>query len=436
MENNLQITYLMKTTKKGYPYLALLTFILILGSLTVSAQQIDLLLKGGHVIDPKNKINTKMDVAIAEGKIVKVSLNIPANTAKKTVDVSGLYITPGIIDMHTHVFQGNDLGSYIADGQTAVPADAFTFRAGVTTVVDAGSSGWRNFRLFKEQNIDRSQTRILALLNITGNGMYGRFEEQDKTDFNPEMTSYMITKLYPKIIVGIKAAHYWGDFTQVDRAVAAGKLAKVPVMVDFGEHQPTNSIKSLFLEHLRPGDIFTHTFAYGPKDRETVVDDEGIVKPFIFEAQKKGILFDVGHGGGAFFWRQAVPAIKQGFKPDVISTDLHADSMNGGMKDMANVMSKFLNIGLTLEEVIEKSTASPARVINRPDLGNLSIGSEADVAVFSLKKGEFGFTDVRRNTLKGTQKLDAELTIRAGKIVWDLNGVSGPIWDSPQAITK
>ncbi len=435
MENNLQITYLMKTTKKGYPYLSLLTFILILGSLTVSAQEIDLLLKGGHVIDPKNKINANMDVAISGGKIVKVAVNIPANTAKKTVDVSGLYVTPGIIDMHTHVFQGNDLGSYIADGQTAVPADAFTFRAGVTTVVDAGSSGWRNFRLFKEQNIDRSQTRILALLNITGNGMYGRFEEQDKTDFNPEMTAYMITKLYPKIIVGIKAAHYWGDFTQVDRAVAAGKLAKVPVMVDFGEHQPTNSIKSLFLEHLRPGDIFTHTFAYGPKDRETVVDDDGIVKPFIFEAQKKGILFDVGHGGGAFLWRQAVPAIKQGFKPDVISTDLHSDSMNGGMKDMANVMSKFLNIGLTLEEVIEKSTASPARVINRPELGNLSIGSEADVAVFSLKKGEFGFTDVRRNTLKGTQKLDAELTIRAGKIVWDLNGVSGPIWDSPQAIS-
>ena len=426
----------MKTTKKGYSFLALLSFILLLGSLTVSAQELDLLLKGGHVIDPKNKINTKMDVGIANGKIVKVTANIPANTAKKTVDVSGLYVTPGIIDMHTHVFQGNDPGSYIANGQTAVPADAFTFRAGVTTVVDAGSSGWRNFRQFKEQSIDRSQTRILALLNITGTGMYGRFEEQDKEDFNPEMTAYMIKKLFPKIIVGIKAAHYWGDFTQVDKAIEAGKLANVPVMVDFGEHQPTNSIKSLFLEHMRPGDIFTHTFAYGPNDRETIADDNGIVKPFIFEAQKRGIIFDVGHGGGAFFWRQAIPAIKQGFKPNVISTDLHSESMNGGMKDMANVMSKFLNIGLTLEEVIEKSTASPAKVINRPDLGNLSIGSEADVAVFSLKKGEFGFTDVRRNTLKGTQKLDAELTIRAGKIVWDLNGVSGAIWDSPQAINK
>jgi dihydroorotase len=426
----------MKTTKKGYPIVALLSFILLLGSLTVSAQEIDLLLKGGHVIDPKNKINSKMDVAISAGKIVKVAANIPANSAKKTVDVSGLYVTPGIIDMHAHVFQGNDPGSYIANGQTAVPADAFTFRAGVTTVVDAGSSGWRNFRQFKEQSIDRSQTRILALLNITGTGMYGRFEEQDKSDFNPEMTAYMIKKLFPKIIVGIKAAHYWGDFTQVDKAIEAGKLANVPVMVDFGEHQPTNSIKSLFLEHMRPGDIFTHTFAYGPKDRETIADDNGVVKPFIFDAQKRGIIFDVGHGGGAFFWRQAIPAIKQGFKPNVISTDLHSDSMNGGMKDMANVMSKFLNIGLTLEEVIEKSTLSPANVISRPDLGNLSIGSEADVAVFSLKKGEFGFTDVRRNVLKGNQKLDAELTIRAGKIVWDLNGVSGAIWDSPEAINK
>jgi len=426
----------MRNNKTNYLFLSFLAFFLVSGSLSVSAQEIDLLLKGGHVIDPKNKINTIMDVAIKGGKILRVAADIPSGSARKTVDVSGLYVTPGIIDMHAHVFQGNDLGSYIANGQTAVPADAFTFRAGVTTVIDAGSSGWRNFRLFKEQNIDRSQTRILAFLNITGTGMYGRLEEQDKSDFNPEMTAYMITRMFPKIIVGIKSSHYWGDFTQVDQAIAAGKLAKVPVMVDFGEHQPTNSIKSLFMEHMRPGDIFTHTFAYGPNDRETIADEKGVVKPFVFDAQKRGIIFDVGHGGGAFYWRQAIPAIKQGFKPNVISTDLHSDSMNGGMKDMANVMSKFLNIGLTLEEVIERSTLNPANVISRPDLGNLSVGSDADVAVFSVKKGEFGFTDVRRNVLKGTQKLDAELTIRAGKIVWDLNGVSGPIWDSPEAMSR
>lgn len=393
-----------------------------------NAQEFDLLLKGGHVIDPKNNIDSKMDVAITKGKISKVAANIPSTSSKKTVDVSGLYVTPGIIDMHVHVFPGNDPGSYIANGHTSVPADAFSFRAGVTTMVDAGSSGWRNFRQFKEQTIDRSQTRVLALLNIVGTGMYGRFEEQDVSDMNPVMTANMITKMFPELIVGIKSAHYWGDFTQVDRAVEAGKLADVPVMVDFGEHTPTNSIESLFMQHLRPGDMFTHTFSYGPKNRETVVDENGKVKPFVFEAQKRGIIFDVGHGGGAFSWRQAIPSMEQGFKPNVISTDLHTESMNGGMKDMSNVMSKFLNIGMTIQDVILRSTWNPANIIKRPDLGSLSVGSEADVAVFNLKEGDFGFVDIRRTKINGTKKLEAELTLRAGRIVWDLNGISMPVW--------
>ena len=392
--------------------------------------EIDLLLKGGHVIDPKNNLDGVMDVAIADGKILRVAQNIPAAHAKRIIDVKGLYVTPGLIDMHVHVFIGNDLDAYIANGPTSVSPDGFTFRAGVTTVVDAGSSGWRNFRQFKTQTIDRAQTRVLALLNIVGTGMFGRFEEQDVTDMNPEMTANMIHKLYPQILVGIKAAHYWGGFTQVDRAVEAGKLAKVPVMVDFGEHDPPNSIESLFMEHLRPGDIFTHTFSYGPKQRETIVDENGKVKPFVFAAQKRGLIFDVGHGGGAFSWRQAVPAMKQGFKPDVISTDLHTQSMNGGMKDLANVISKFLNMGMTLQEAITRTTVNPARVINRPELGNLSPGTEADVAVLNLRKGDFGFLDVRGTKLNGTQKLEAELTVRAGKIVWDLNGVAATPWDA------
>src|SRR6478736_2652499 len=394
----------------------------------LQAQQIDLLLKGGHVIDPKNKIDEQMDVAITNGKIFQVAKNIPEQNAKQVIDVSGLYVTPGIIDMHVHVFNGTDVDAYIANGLTSLPPDGFTLRAGVTTVVDAGSSGWRNFRQFKKQTIDRSQTRVLAMLNIVGNGMVGRFEEQDVTDMNPQQTAYMITKLYPDIIVGIKAAHFWGDFTQVDRAVEAGNLANVPVMVDFGEHQPPNSIEELFMKHLRPGDIFTHTFSYGPTVRETVVDENGQVKPFIFQAQKRGIVFDVGHGGGAFSWRQAVPSFRQGFMPNVISTDLHAESMNSGMKDMSNVMSKFLNMGMSLQDVILRSTWNPANVIRRTDLGNLSVGTEADIAVFNLRKGDFGFLDVRKTKLKGTQKLEAELTLRAGKIVWDLNGISAPSW--------
>lgn len=395
----------------------------------IQAQQIDLLIKGGHVIDPKNKIDAKMDVAITAGKISAVSLDIPANLAVTVVDAAGLYVTPGLIDMHVHVFNGNEPGSYIANGATSVQVDAFSFRSGVTTVVDAGSSGWRNFRLFKEQTIDKAKTRVLALLNIVGTGMYGRYEEQDVSDMNPEMTAYMISRLYPEILVGIKSSHYWGDFTSVDRAVEAGKLSKVPVMVDFGEHDPPNSIEDLFMKHLRPGDIFTHTYAYGPSERETVADADGKVKPFIFEARKRGIKFDVGHGGGAFTWRQAIPSIQQGFLPDVISSDLHTVSMNGGMKDMTNLLSKFLNIGMTLPEVIERATLNPSLIINRPELGHLSVGAEADVAVFNLRKGNFGFLDVRRSKIMGTQKLEAELTVRAGRVEWDLNGIASPLSD-------
>ena len=397
--------------------------------LSTYAQKIDILLKGGHVIDPKNKIDGIMDVAIADGKILQVSGSIPATNAKKVVDVTGLYVTPGLIDMHAHVFHGTDTDSYLANGLTGLPADGFTFRSGVTTVVDAGSSGWRNFRQFKKQTIDKSQTRVLALLNIAGTGMYSRYEEQDTMDMNPEMAANMIKKLYPEIIVGIKAAHYWGGFTQVDRAVIAGKLANVPVMVDFGEHDPPNSIEDLFMKHLRPGDIFTHTYSYGPKNRETVVDENGKVKPFIFEAQKRGIIFDVGHGGGAFSWRQAIPAMQQGFLPNVISTDLHTQSMNGGMKDLANVISKFLAMGMSLQDAIARSTWNPANVINRKELGNLSPGTDADVAVFNLRKGDFGFLDIRNVQFKGKQKLEAELTIRAGKIVWDLNGIAAKPYD-------
>jgi dihydroorotase len=419
----------------------MLAFLLLLCLTPVFALQaqktIDILLKGGHVVDPKNKIDSKMDVAITGDKIVEVAENIPAANAKKVVDVTGLYVTPGIIDMHVHVFYGTDPVSYLANGHDAVIPDAFSFRAGVTTMVDAGCAGWRNFRQFKEQTIDRSQTRILAFLNIVGGGMYSRFEEQDVTDMNPTMTSNMILKLYPKIIVGIKAAHYWGDFTQVDRAVEAGKLANVPVMVDFGEHHPPNSIEELFFKHLRPGDIFTHTYANGFTDRETVVDPATWkVKPFVFEAQKRGIIFDVGHGGGAFSWKQAVPSIQQGFLANTISSDLHTQSMNSGMKDMANLMSKFLALGLTLEQVIERSTWNPANVIHHPELGNLSVGSDADIAVFSLQKGDFGFLDVRRTKLKGTEKLQAELTIRSGKIVWDLNGIASPLWDAKSPDSK
>jgi len=407
------------------------------GTIPSYGQAIDILLKGGHVIDPASNIDAPMDVAIVKDKIFRVAPDIPAENSAKVIDVRGMYVTPGLIDMHVHAFHGTDMGSYIADGWDALPPDGFTFRAGVTTVVDAGSAGWRNFRKFKEQTIDRSQTRILAFLNIVGSGMYGRFEEQDVNDMNPVMVAYMINRLFPGIIVGVKSAHYWGpDFTQVDRAVEAGRLANVPVMVDLGEHHPPLPIEELFMKHLRPGDIWTHTYANAPQDREVPVDENGKVKPFIFEAQKRGIIFDVGHGGGAFHWKQAIPSVQQGFIADVISSDLHTGSMNSGMKDMAYLLSKFLNMGLPLQDVIKRATLNPAKVIKRPDLGTLGEGSVADIAVFSLREGSFGFLDVRGTKMQGTQKLEAELTIRSGKIVWDLNGIGSPAWDAMPSASK
>jgi dihydroorotase len=405
------------------------TIIILLSFINVSSQETTLLLKNGHVIDPKNNIDAVMDIAISFDKIIKVGTNIPASNAIRVIDLTGKYVTPGLIDMHVHVFAGNNLDDYIANAPTSVMPDGFTFRSGVTTVVDAGSSGWRNFPQFKAQTIDKAQTRVLALLNIVGHGMKSRFHEQDITDMDPVMTSLMVTKQYPDYLVGIKSAHYWGDFTQVDKAVEAGKLANVPVMIDFGEHTPTNSIEALFMQHLRPGDIFTHTYSYGPKVRETVVDEMGKVKPFVFKAQQRGIIFDVGHGGGAFSWIQAIPAIQQGFYPNVISTDLHTQSMNGGMKDLTNVLSKFMAMGMSLKEVIARCTWAPAQVIHREKLGHLSVGSEADIAVFSIREGKFGFLDIRNTKLEATKKLETELTIRSGKVVWDLNGISAPTWN-------
>ena len=420
-----------KNASSGKVYCRFLIGIVLLMICQFSyAQKIDILLKGAHLIDPKNKIDSKMDVGIVNGRIARVAKDIPIGSATKIIDVTGFYITPGIIDMHVHVFQGTDkYSTSVGNSSRSQQADAFSFRTGVTTVVDAGSSGWRNFPLFKEQTIDKSQTRILAFLNVIGNGMIGRFQEQDVNDMNPVMNAHMINRLYPTILVGIKSAHYWGEFTSVDKAVESGKLANVPIMVDFGEHNPANSIESLFLKHLRPGDIFTHTFSEISIGRESVVDEKTRkVKPFVFEAQKRGVIFDVGHGGGAFSWAQAVPAYQQGFYPNVISSDLHDLSMNSGMKDMANVMSKFLALGMQLKDVIERSTWAPAKVIKRTDLGHLSIGAEADIAVFNLREGKFGFTDVRKVSVEGTKKLEAELTLRAGKIMWDLNGISGQPW--------
>jgi dihydroorotase len=358
----------------------------------------ELLLKGGHVLDSKNRINGVMDVAVAGGKIAAVAKSIPADQAQRVVNATGLYVTPGLVDMHAHVFAGTMGAEYT--GALSVRPDGFTFRSGVTTVVDAGSAGWRNFAEFKQQIIDTSRTRVLAFLNIVGKGMGGgKTTEQDTSDMEPERTAEEAAR-YPGLIVGIKIAHYAGpEWIAVDRAVDAGRLAKLPVMVDFAEFRKERPFQQLVLEHLRPGDIYTHLYL----GAVPMLDPEGKVLPYLFEARKRGVIFDVGHGGGSFQWRQAAPAVRQGFVPDSISTDLHVSSMNAGMKDMLNVMSKFVALGMSLEDVVARSTWNPAREIHQEELGHLSVGAVADIAVLRLVKGDFGYLDAGGRRMNGSQ---------------------------------
>src|SRR4051812_26089471 len=383
----------------------------------------DLLLQGGRVVDAKNSINAVRDVAIKDGKIAAVAQRIDPAMAVKTVNAAGLYVTPGLIDIHVHVYAGTgERGSYAGD--SSVYPDGFTFRVGVTTVADAGCAGWRNFEDFKNRVIDRSRTRVLAFLNIVGNGMRGGRYENDLADMQAAPTAEMAMK-YKDVVVGVKTAHYTGpEWTPVEQAVEAGNIAKIPVMIDFGNDRPERPLAELLTKKLRPGDIYTHCYS---GLRHELLDD-GKVNPGMIEGRKRGVIFDVGHSGGSFAWRVAVPAIKQGFLPDSISTDLHITSMNAGMKDMLNVMSKFLAMGLPVEEVIRKSTWNPAREIKHEELGNLSVGAPADVAVLRLETGKFGYTDMYGAKMMGTQRLDCELTIRNGKVVYDLNGITRPDW--------
>ncbi len=384
----------------------------------------DLLLKGGHVIDPKNKISGVRDVAIRNGVIASVASDIPASHARKVVNVSGLYVTPGLVDLHTHVFSGSE-GVGLAGGHTSIFPDDFALRVGVTTVVDAGSSGRRNFAHFQRTVIDQARTRVLVFLNIGGVGMPGDDAEQDLQDMDAKGAADLAIA-NRDTIVGIKVAHYRGpDWTPVDRGVEAGTLANIPVMVDFGEFRPERPFQELVLKKLRPGDIYTHAF-YVPVP---MLDEKGQLLPYLFEARRRGVLFDVGHGGAAFEFRQAVPALKQGFPPDSISTDVHSGSLNSGMKDMLNVMAKFLNMGMPLDDVIYRSTWNPARIIHREQLGHLSAGALADIAVLRLEQGEFAFVDSWGARMDGTQRLTCELTLASGHVVYDLNGLTRERWD-------
>ena len=314
-------------------YMALLLVLFMIAA--AHAQKYDLLIRNGQVIDPKNRINAKLDLAIKDGKIAKVAATLSPESATKVIDAEGLIIASGLIDIHAHVFVGSKPETF-ADGFLSVSPDDFTLKAGVTTVVDAAA---------------RSNT---------------------------------------------------------------------PLFVEC--HLPQYSLEDQ-LKKMRPGDIITHSYEK-IEERMPIVDENGQLRSFVKDAQKKGILFDLGHGGAGFWFSVAQPAMKEGLAPNTFGSDLHRFSMNAGMKDLLNIMSKYMAMGLSLEDVIQRASWNAASSIHKYDLGNLSEGNVADIVVLRVRDGHFGFIDAGGNVIQGTKKLEAELTIRNGKVVWDLNGIS------------
>lgn len=426
----------MRSNCRLHLHLALLALAFHVSALPLAAQAplYDLLLRGGHVIDPANDVDAVLDVAIAGGKIAAVGKDISAAQAKKVVDVTGLYVTPGLIDIHYHIGHGGaPLDWFTPEGRAhllplGIPAD-WALTSGVTTIVDAGTSGAETFLLEKEEVIDRSQVRVLAFLNIVANGMEGGLE-QSVDQMDVKLCAETLKK-YSDIIVGVKTAHYWteapwdGEHTPwaaVDRAIACAETAKVPVMYDFWP-RPDRSYADLILKKARPGDIHTHVFA----QQFPILLKDGKLNPILAEARQRGVIFDVGHGQASFWFRNAVPAAKQGFLPDSLSTDLHTGDYR--TVSMANVISKFRAMGVPLSDLIRRSTVNPAREIHRAELGTLSVGNEADVAVLEELHGKFGYIDCGLARMNGDVQIIARMTVRSGRIAYDPSGLSMVEWE-------
>jgi dihydroorotase len=400
-----------------------LAFLVLSSVLAAQSPEYDLLLKGGHILDPKNGVDAVRDLAIADGRIAAIEPEIPSSKAKKTLDAGGLYVTPGLIDSHFHAFAGTE-NSSITAGLSSIFPDHVTFGSCVTTVVDVGSSGWRRFEDFRREVIDRARTRVLAMINISGMAMVDYDLEQNPLDLEPDKTAEMAKK-HSDVVVGIKSAHWRApNFLSVRKAVEAGTLAGIPVMVDFGYFLAARPYQKMVLEILRPGDISTHMYRWP----SPLLDENEKLRPYLLEARARGVKFDVGHGSGSFHFRNAEPAVRQGFWPDSISTDWHRGSNNGAMIDMTTMMSKFLALGVPLAEVVRQSTANPASQVNHPELGQIGVGAEADIALLRLDEGKFGYLDARGGRIEGSQRLGCEMTIRAGRVVFDFNGRAGLPW--------
>ncbi|MCI0422114.1 MAG: amidohydrolase/deacetylase family metallohydrolase [Acidobacteria bacterium] len=385
----------------------------LLGMATLQQARFDLLVKGGKVVDPSQRLSAHRDIGIRDGKVVEVAENLAEAQASQVLDARGKIVTPGLIDVHVHVYDGV--------APLGIPADPNCIAKGVTTVVDAGSAGAHTFPGFRRQVINVVDTRVFALLNISVVGQstlstdnpYG--ELLDLRYANPKLAIRTIER-NRDVILGVKV--------RLSRSIAgehdlqALKLAKeaaaavgLPLMVHIGDtHTPLPVILSL----LTKGDVVTHSFRGGEGG---ILDDRGNVLAEVRSAMARGVHLDIGHGAGSFSFDTAEKALKQSVVPGTISSDVHQFNVNGPVFDLATTLSKFLYLGLTLDEVIQRASTNAANLFGFPKgLGTLKGGAEADVALFSLAEGDFQFEDALKQKRLGHQKLVPVATVKAGRI--------------------
>jgi dihydroorotase len=371
----------------------------------------DLILTGGRVIDPSQSLDAVTDIAFAQGKVSAVGHNLKRDQGTKIKDASGFIVTPGLIDLHTHVYWGGT--------SLGIDPDFYARKSGVTTSVDTGSAGPGNFPGFAKHVIEPARSRIYAYLHVSHAGIYGFStdvhvgESEDMRLMDPR-GAVRIAAEFPEQVIGIKVRvgrHASGDqgIAPLDVALQTAEEAGIPLMAHIDEPPPTYED---VLAKLRPGDVLTHAFRPFPNAPVTA---QGTIKAGVLAARKRGVLFDIGHGMGSFAFKTARAMLAHGFLPDTISSDVHALCINGPAHDLVTTMSKFLCLGMGLNDVIRASTETPARAIKRHDLGTLKVGSLGDATLIRVDEGRFDLVDVTGEHLEGKKRITAHGMVMRGE---------------------
>jgi dihydroorotase len=381
----------------------------------------DLLLAGGTVIDPASGLHDRRDVGIADGRIVAVAGRLSTSDARDVLDATDRLVVPGLVDLHVHVYPG------VAD--LSVEADPTCLGRGVTTVVDAGSSGANTFPGFRRHVVEASRGRVLAYLNISATGQIDPFlGELHDLRFADPARAASVARAHPDVVVGFKVRVSEmlagpNGLAGLDRALEAGRATGLPVMVHIGG---TSFDIEEALDRLRPDDVVTH--AYTGWNPGGILTDSGRVVAAAREARARGVRFDVGHGAGSFTWRTAEAALADGFRPDTISSDLHRFNIAAPVRDLATTLSKFLLLGLSIDDVVAMATTAPAVALGPAGTGlaSLAVGAAADVTVLALEEGRFELVDSAGTSRSAQQRLVPVATVLAGESVPVLPLVTTP----------